>query len=91
VLRAAASAGVPVFGASEGMVRSGGLAAAVSTPTLLAQQAHALGEKVSAGSGGVLVEAARPATVRVNVNVARSLDLRLPDERELTERVAAPR
>ena len=91
VLRAAAGAGVPVFGASEGMVRSGGLAAAVSTPAQLAQQAHAMGQKLAAGPGGVLVESARPATVRVNGNVARGLGLRLPDERELTERVTATR
>ena len=91
VLRAAAGAGVPVFGASEGMVRSGGLAAAVSTPAQLAQQAHAMGQKLAAGPAGVLVESARPATVRVNGNVARGLGLRLPDERELTERVTATR
>lgn len=91
VLRAAAGAGIPVFGASEGMVRSGGLAAAVSTPAQLAQQAHAMGLKLAAGPGGMLVESARPATVRVNGNVARGLGLRLPDERELTERVAATR
>ncbi|MGR4868904.1 ABC transporter substrate binding protein [Variovorax sp. LARHSF232] len=91
VLRAAAGAGVPVFGASEGMVRSGGLAAAVSTPSQLARQAHALGQKLAAGPAGVMVEAARPASVRVNVNVARGLGLRLPDERELAERVTGVR
>ena len=93
VLRAAATAGVPVFGASDGLVRSGGLAAAVSTPVLLARQARTLGQKVAAGggSGAALVEAATPATVRVNLTVARGLGLRLPDERELTERVTASR
>jgi putative ABC transport system substrate-binding protein len=92
VLRAAAAAGVPVFGASDGLVRSGGLAAAVSTPAQLAQQAYAMGNKLLAGSGGTLVvEAAAPAAVRVNANVARSLGLRLPSERELTERVTAIR
>ncbi|MBS0453327.1 MAG: ABC transporter substrate-binding protein [Proteobacteria bacterium] len=93
VLHAAAGAGLPVFGASEGMVRSGGLAAAVSTPTLLARQAQAMGQKLAAAPAGsvLVVESARPAAVRVNANVARSLGLRLPDERELTERVAAPR
>jgi len=94
VLRAAATAGLPVFGASEGLVRSGGLAAAVSTPSQLAQQARQLGQKVaSAGNGGnaPLVEAATPATVRVNATVARGLGLRLPEERELTDRLAAPR
>ena len=97
VLRAAAGAGLPVFGASEGLVRSGGLAAAVSTPSQLAQQARLLGQKVaSAGTGSgnsnaPLVEAATPATVRVNATVARGLGLRLPEERELTDRPAAPR
>ncbi|MEJ8857945.1 ABC transporter substrate-binding protein [Variovorax robiniae] len=93
VLRAAATAGVPVFGASDGLVRSGGLAATVSTPTLLARQARILGRKVMAGggAGAPLVESATPATVRVNATVARALGLRLPDERELTERVAAVR
>ena len=93
VLRAAATAGVPVFGASDGLVRSGGLAAAVSTPVLLARQARTLGQKVAAGggSGSPMVEAATPATVRVNLTVARALGLRLPDERELTERVTAAR
>jgi putative ABC transport system substrate-binding protein len=103
VLRAGASAGLPVFGASEGLVRSGGLAAAVSTPSQLAHQARQLGLKVasaasspgapaSAGSGNApLVEAATPATVRVNATVARGLGLRLPEERELTERLAVPR
>ncbi|RYY97035.1 MAG: ABC transporter substrate-binding protein, partial [Comamonadaceae bacterium] len=95
VLRAAATAGVPVFGASDGLVRSGGLAAAVSTPALLARQARVLGQKLVAGGGGsssaALVEPATPATVRVNLTVARALGLRLPDERELTERVTAAR
>lgn len=97
VLRAGAGAGLPVFGASEGLVRSGGLAAAVSTPSQLAQQARLLGQKVASastgggGNGAPLVEAATPATVRVNATVARGLGLRLPEERELTERLAAPR
>ncbi|MDH6170186.1 putative ABC transport system substrate-binding protein [Variovorax boronicumulans] len=93
VLRAGAGAGLPVFGASEGLVRSGGLAAAVSTPSQLAQQARLLGQKVaSAGSSNSpLVEAATPATVRVNATVARGLGLRLPEERELTDRLAATR
>ncbi|MEO5737274.1 MAG: ABC transporter substrate binding protein [Variovorax sp.] len=93
VLRAAATAGVPVFGASDGLVRSGGLAAAVSTPALLAKQARTLGQKVAASApgGATLVEAATPATVRVNVTVARALGLRVADERELTERVTAAR
>jgi len=94
VLHAGAGAGLPVFGASEGLVRSGGLAAAVSTPGQLAQQARQLGQKMaSAGSthSGPLVEAATPATVRINATVARGLGLRPPEERELTERLAAPR
>ena len=99
VLRAAATAGLPVFGASEGLVRSGGLAAAVSTPSQLAQQARLLGQKVasagtasgSSNNNAPLVEAATPATVRVNATVARGLGLRLPEERELTDRLAAPR
>jgi putative ABC transport system substrate-binding protein len=37
------------------------------------------------------VEAATPATVRVNATVARGLGLRMPEERELTDRLAAPR
>jgi len=91
VLRAAAGAGLPVFGASEGLVRSGGLAAAVSTPGQLARQARALAQKVAAGNGSVLVEAATPASVRVNATVARGLGLHLPEERELTDRVLAAR
>ena len=91
VLHAAAGAGLPVFGASEGMGRSGGLAAAVATPALMARQAQAMGQKLALAPAGVLVESAKPASVRVNANVARGLGLRLPDERELTERVAAPR
>ncbi|MEJ8815037.1 ABC transporter substrate binding protein [Variovorax ureilyticus] len=93
VLRAGAGAGLPVFGASDGLVRSGGLAAAVSTPAQLAQQARALGQKLAASTGpnAVVVEAAAPATVRVNTTVARGLGLRMPEERELTERVTAIR
>jgi putative ABC transport system substrate-binding protein len=102
VLRAGASAGLPVFGASEGLVRSGGLAAAVSTPSQLAHQARQLGLKVASAASSPgrrrapatatpLVEAATPATVRVNATVARGLGLRLPEERELTERLAVPR
>jgi len=74
-------------------VRSGGLAAAVSTPSQLAHQARGLGQKLAAASGapGVRVEAATPATVRVNATVARGLGLRLPDERELTARVSTIR
>jgi len=65
----------------------------VSTPALLAKQARTLGQKVAAGAPGAaaLVEAATPATVRVNVTVARALGLRVADERELTERVTATR
>lgn len=92
VLHAGAGATLPVFGTSDGLVRSGGLAAAVSTPTQLAAQARTFMQKLKRGAGGVvLVEAAAPATVRVNTTVARGLGLRLPDERELTERVTAPR
>jgi putative ABC transport system substrate-binding protein len=93
VLRAGASAGLPVFGTSDGLVRSGGLAAAVSTPAQLAQQARLLGLKLASNTsaGGVLIEAATPATVRVNPTVARGLGMRLPEERELTERVTAIR
>jgi putative ABC transport system substrate-binding protein len=93
VLRAGASAGLPVFGTSDGLVRSGGLAAAVSTPGQLARQAHALGRKLAASgtATGVRVEVATPATVRVNATVARGLGLRLPDERELSARVSALR
>jgi putative ABC transport system substrate-binding protein len=92
VLRAGAEAGLPVFGASEGLVRSGGLAAAVSTPAQLAQQARLLGQKLAgAGSPGPLVESATPAAVRVNVTVARGLGLRLPEERDLAERLTVTR
>ena len=93
VLRAGAAAGLPVFGTSDGLVRSGGLAAAVSTPGQLAQQARTLGQKLAVASvaDDVLVEAATPSTVRVNATVARGLGLRLPEERELTERVTASR
>jgi putative ABC transport system substrate-binding protein len=94
VLRAGAGAGLPVFGASEGLVRSGGLAAAVSTPAQLAQQARLLGQKLAvAGNtgGGPLVESATPAAVRVNTTVARGLGLRLPEERELAERLTVTR
>jgi putative ABC transport system substrate-binding protein len=93
VLRAGASAGLPVFGASEGLVRSGGLAAAVSTPAQLAQQAQLLGQKLAGhgSSAAPLVESAAPPTVRVNATVARGLGLRLPQERELSERLTATR
>ena len=91
VLRAGAGAGLPVFGASEGLVRSGGLAAAVSTPAQLARQARLLGQKLASAGAGPLVESATPATVRVNVTVARGLGLRLPEERELTERLTVTR
>lgn len=92
VLRAGAGAGIPVFGTSEGLVRSGGLAAAVSTPTQLATQARSLAQKIGTGPRGpVSVEAATPSAVRINTTVARGLGLRLPDERELTDRVTAVR
>lgn len=83
VLRAGASAGLPVFGASDGMVRSGGLAAVISTPSQLAQQALALSRKLVGASQEPLVESAIPMEVRINSTVARQLGLRLPDEREL--------
>ncbi|MEJ7688731.1 MAG: ABC transporter substrate binding protein [Variovorax sp.] len=93
VLRAAAGAGLPVFGTSEGVVRSGGLAAAVSTPAQLATQARTLGQKLAAAPpvSRLLVEAAAPAAVRVNTTVARGLGLRLPGEQELAQRIAAVR
>ncbi len=95
VLRAGASAGLPVFGTSEGMVRSGALAAAVSTPAQLARQARGLGERLVASAGQAsaapLVEGATPASVRVNATVARGLKLRVPSEQELAQRLSAPR
>ncbi|MES2529850.1 MAG: ABC transporter substrate binding protein [Pseudomonadota bacterium] len=93
VLRAAAAAGLPVFGSSDGLVRSGGLAATVSTPAQLALQARALCERLASGGAGsaTLIETASPATVRVNQQVARGLGLRLPDERELGRRISALR
>ncbi len=93
VLRAAAAAGLPVFGTSDGLVRSGGLAAAVSTPAQLALQARSLGRKIAAApaAGRLLVEAATPATVRVNTTVARGLGLRLPEEQALTQRITVTR
>ena len=93
VLHAGAGAGLPVFGANEGLVRSGGLAAAVSTPSQLAVQARAMALKLASSSpnAGLMIEAATPATVRVNATVARSLNLRVPEERVLTERVTTDR
>jgi len=92
VLRMAAGAGVPVFGANDAMVRAGALAATLSDPEEMALQAHALGRRLADGSGDpVLVEAARPTGVSVNGNVARSLGLRLPSREELTQRVTAVR
>ena len=91
VLRAAAAARVPVFGSSEGIVRSGALAATVSTPTQLARQAQALGERLAARGSATtpVVEWAVSVEVRVNPHVARSLDLRLPSEQELAQRLFA--
>ena len=65
----------------------------MSTPTQLAKQARTILQKLHAAGAppGVLVEAATPATVRVNATVARGLGLRLPDERELTERITVTR
>ncbi|MDQ8017591.1 MAG: ABC transporter substrate binding protein [Bordetella sp.] len=92
VLRAGAGAGLPVFGSNEGMVRSGGLAAAVSTPAQLARQARAMGARLAGGSTAApVVESATPASVRVNATVARGLNLRLPPEQDLAQRVTAPR
>lgn len=93
VLRAGASAGLPVFGASDGMVRSGGLAAAVATPEQLAGQALLLGRKLGNNGGApvVLIEQAAPATVRVNTTVAHALGLKLPDAQELSARITALR
>lgn len=94
VLHAGASAGVPVFGSNEGIVRSGALAAAVSTPALLARQAQAMGRRLAAAGGSTpvpVVESASPAVARVNPNVARSLGLALPAEQVLTERLAGQR
>ena len=90
LLHAAAAARVPVFGSSEGIVRSGALAATVSTPEQLAQQALGMGERLAASPAGAptLVHSATPANVRINPNVARSLDLRLPSEQELNRRLA---
>jgi len=92
VLRAGAAAGLPVFGSNEGMVRSGGLAAAVSTPAQLARQARAMGARLAgAGAMAPVVESATPASVRLNATVARGLNLRLPPEQDLAQRVTAPR
>lgn len=92
VLRAGATAGLPVFGSNEGMVRSGALAAAVSTPAQLARQARAMGARLAGGGAPApWVESATPASVRVNATVARGLNLRLPAEQALADRVTTAR
>lgn len=94
VLRAGASAGLPVFGVGVDMVRAGALAAAVSTPGQLARQAHALGERLAAADSGASrapwVETAGPPSVRLNRTVARGLNLHPPSEQALTQRLAPP-
>jgi len=91
LLRGAAGAGVPVFGSSEKLVRSGGLAAVVATPEQQALQARALGRKVAGARPGVQIETPMPLTVRVNPTVAEGLGLRLPSEHELDQRVGTGR
>ncbi|MDM0044914.1 ABC transporter substrate binding protein [Variovorax dokdonensis] len=91
VLRAAATAGVPVFGSTDAIVRSGALAAALSSPAQMAAQTQEIGERLSTGASGATVEAARPTLVSVNSNVARSLGLRLPSEDELARRIGGAR
>lgn len=92
VLRAGAAAGLPVFGSNDGMVRSGGLAAAVSTPAQLARQAEAMALRLAEAPVTLPRMAfASPPEARVNPTVARGLDLRLPSEQELTARIRAAR
>jgi len=91
LLHSAAGAGVPVFGSSEALVRSGGLAAVVATAEQQALQARALGRKLAAARPGVQVETPAPVTVRVNATVAQGLGLRLPSESELDHQVGAGR
>jgi len=91
VLRSAASAGVPVFGSSEALVRSGGLAAVVATPAQQALQARALGHRLASAPPGVQVETPTAVSVRINPTVAQGLGLRLPSEHELDQRVGRGR
>lgn len=85
VLQAAAGANLPVFSGSEAMVRAGALAALVPSMPHLAQQAHALSQRLKRGPAGPpLVETPQQVLVRTNPHVARQLGLILPSDNALS-------
>ena len=90
VLRTSYSAGVPVMGFSESMVRAGALFGLYSTAKQYGQQAGEIARRLLGGDGPLpRAEFPRYFTVGVNASVARSLNIRMADAAALTEALAS--
>lgn len=78
---------IPLVGISQAYVKAGALCAVYSTPEQIATQAHSMIERY-AGSGK-LPAAQHPSEfeVSVNIQVARSLDLRIKEEEKLRDEI----
>ncbi|MCC6192891.1 MAG: hypothetical protein IT518_00355 [Burkholderiales bacterium] len=89
VLRTSYSAGVPVMGFSQSMVRAGALIGLYSTARQYGRQAGEIARRLLAGDGALpQPEYPRYFTVGVNASVARSLNIRIEDEGALAQALA---
>jgi ABC-type uncharacterized transport system substrate-binding protein len=90
VLRTSYSAGVPVMGFSESMVRAGALIGLYSTAKQYGQQAGEVARRVLGGEGALpRPDYPRYFTVGVNASVARSLNIRIESEAALSQALAS--
>lgn len=78
---------IPLVGISQAYVKAGALCAVYSTPEQVAAQAQAMIERYA--TAGKLATAQYPADfeVSINIQVARSLDLRMKDTDRLREEI----
>lgn len=80
-------AGVPVLGYSESYLRAGAMAALYATPDQIAQQVLESVQAYRQGKGLPTVQYLKYFTVGVNVPVARSLGMQLPQVEEMEARL----
>lgn len=78
---------IPVIGFSEGYVRAGALCAIFSSTDQLARQAAAMIDQFAANNRLPAAQYPKEFEIAINRQVARSLDIPLPDLEKLRERI----
>jgi ABC-type uncharacterized transport system substrate-binding protein len=88
VLLAAYRQRVPVIGFSSGLVKAGAVASVFATPVQIGRQAGRMAARWSPDTGDLpAAQAPTDYSVSVNRQVVRSLDLSVPDERDIQRRM----